>query len=288
MALHLRVVEGGTCDATMGPLHGHEVKPEPEGLILEPSTDGCGCSASGSESESESDWGNELDTAAVNGDLERVKELLGRGADPNPLDESGATPLMQAALFGHFEIARLLLAQGADPNVAGGDGSTALMHAVRECYLEIVTQLLESGRTDPNPLDEDCETPLMSAAWFGCVEIAHLLLAQGADPNVAAGDGYTALTNALFKGHLEIVVALLKHGVDPNQAAPNNGVCTTGETPLMNAAGDNNCAAVRLLLSFNANPNLQAGEERDGTFVLAMAACTTRPPCVKCPTLYSL
>ena len=44
-------------------------------------------------SESEPDWGaGELDTAAVNGDLGRATDLLGRGVNPNVLDRLGERP----------------------------------------------------------------------------------------------------------------------------------------------------------------------------------------------------
>ena len=129
--------------------------------------------------------------------------------------------------------------------------------------------LLDEG-ADPNVLDEGGETPLIHAAYAGHAEVVLLLLERGANPNVAS-DGDTALTHALFKDHLETAGILLKHGANPNHTRPIGGVGTAGETPLITAAQDQNCAAMRLLLSSNANPNLQVGENRDGKFALAEA-----------------
>jgi ankyrin repeat protein len=58
-----------------------------------------------------------LHKAAFAGDVERVKELLKKGADPNTKDKKGRTPLHAAAYKGHVEVVKLLLEHGADPNI---------------------------------------------------------------------------------------------------------------------------------------------------------------------------
>ncbi len=42
----------------------------------------------------------DLHKAALLGDVERVKELLKKGADPNIKDKKGRTPLHEAAQWG--------------------------------------------------------------------------------------------------------------------------------------------------------------------------------------------
>ena len=59
----------------------------------------------------------DLHSAAFEGDAERVRELLKKGADPNVRDEDGDTPLHDAASVGHVNVVRLLLEHGADPNI---------------------------------------------------------------------------------------------------------------------------------------------------------------------------
>lgn len=50
--------------------------------------------------------------------------------------------------------------------------------------------LLEGG-ADPNPVDEDRDTPLHYACSSGNVEIITMLLTKGADPTAADGLGRT-------------------------------------------------------------------------------------------------
>jgi ankyrin repeat protein len=95
-----------------------------------------------------------LHTAAQLGDLELVKKLLAKGADPNARNAktlAGApmrgpfrppageiTPLHAAARANQLEIVKALLAAGADPNLKGEDGTTLLMQAAGSANVEVV------------------------------------------------------------------------------------------------------------------------------------------------------
>ncbi len=97
--------------------------------------------------------------AAIDGDTERVKQLLGEGADVNAPDDAG-TPLQWALFGGQTEVVRLLLENGADPNIGSSSG-TPLQAAVVGGNLEIVDLLLEHG-AEPNQGERS--TPLTAAA----------------------------------------------------------------------------------------------------------------------------
>ena len=69
---------------------------------------------------------NELYQATLNGNENRVRYLLERGADPNQQDEYGRTPVHAASEKSHLRILQLLLKKGGNPNFGAKDygGST--------------------------------------------------------------------------------------------------------------------------------------------------------------------
>ena len=68
--------------------------------------------------------------AALDGNTERVKELIYQGTNVNQRDDNGRTALMFAAINAHYETMKLLLGSGADVNARSNKGGTALMGAV--------------------------------------------------------------------------------------------------------------------------------------------------------------
>ena len=92
----------------------------------------------------------ELIDAAYFNDIDRVRELLDSGVNPNTKNNWGQTPLMLALYKGDTEIVRLLLQHGADPNSKNRDGGdTLLMDASRLGRIDIVRLFLENG-ADPS------------------------------------------------------------------------------------------------------------------------------------------
>ncbi len=145
-----------------------------------------------------------MNDAALNGELERVKELIGQGADPDDVDQDGRTALMYASFNGHTEIVRLLLDQGAGVGSRDALGRTALLYASTGPFPETVKLLLDH-HSDPNIVDNDEHfSPLMHAAAEGQLEVAKLLLDRGADPALKDKDGETAALFARNNGHTEV------------------------------------------------------------------------------------
>jgi len=158
-------------------------------------------------------WTDFHDAASV-GDLERVRELLEEGIDPNARDAHGETPLHKAASEGHVHVARLLLEHGANPNARDEVGWTPLHWAAYKGHVDVVKLLLKHG-ADPNAQSNSGETPLHIAAYNGHVEVVKLLLEYKADPNAKDKDGDAPLHAAARRGHVEIVKLLLEYGADP-------------------------------------------------------------------------
>lgn len=140
-------------------------------------------------------------------DLEFIKLLLDKGADPNAqmiessetrtvftnqwLDEEGATAFLRASQSGDIELMRLLLEYGADPHIYTKLGVTPLAVAAGIGWVEGITFEWSPEQT---------------------VEAVKLLLELGIDPNYQADTGRVALHGAAHKGATEVVKVLVAAG----------------------------------------------------------------------------
>lgn len=180
---------------------------------------------------------------------EIVRLLLQAGADPNRRSRYYFTPLMTAAIFHKREAARLLLEHGADPNLADEDGQTPLMSS-SDC----TDLLLQHGADVHRKTKADGLTALLTACRDAqadravLVKEVRLLLNAGADPNSVDKEEISALMTASALPSPEIVTMLLAHGADVN--ARN----AEGMTPLIFAIGAGEVENVRLLLKAKADP----------------------------------
>lgn len=113
--------------------------------------------------------------AALDGNTERVKELIHQGADINQRDDNGRTALMFAVINTHYETMKVLLEYGADVNAKSDKGGTALMGAASAGDLRMVKALLDKGADLHPRLPEINESAVDFAASHGYAEIARLL-----------------------------------------------------------------------------------------------------------------
>ena len=104
-----------------------------------------------------------------------------------------ATALMRAAFSGDLELVKLLLAKGADPTIVSSDNETMIEAAAALGFiqgyskgkpaaerLEVIRLLVDLG-ADVNAPDDYGITPLMAAANMGEVSIIQFLVDRGAD-----------------------------------------------------------------------------------------------------------
>ena len=104
-----------------------------------------------------------------------------------------ATAIMRAAWSADLEVVKLLLSRGADPHIVSKDRETTLMAAAGTGFINgyhrarpaaerlEVTKLLVQLGEDVNAADNYGITPLMVAANLGEVPIVQYLIDQGAD-----------------------------------------------------------------------------------------------------------
>ncbi|MDH3223762.1 MAG: ankyrin repeat domain-containing protein, partial [Gemmatimonadota bacterium] len=170
--------------------------------------------------------------------------------------------------------------------VGGHGGLTALLHAVREGYRETALALLEHGADVNQPSTGDGTPPLVMAMVNGHFDLGLELLERGADVNLASHAGTTALFAALNThwapksrypqqhaymqqdhGYLEVMTRLLEAGADPNVRLTKHlwfmsfnfdllQIDTRGATPFWRAAYALDVEAMRLLVSYGADPDI--------------------------------
>ncbi len=86
-----------------------------------------------------------LHLAALQGNIEAIRQHIEAGSNLNEKDVYGSTPLIVATTFGKTAAARLLIEAGADLSIRNNDGSTPLHIAAFFCRTEIVKALLDKG-----------------------------------------------------------------------------------------------------------------------------------------------
>ena len=85
----------------------------------------------------------EIAIYAKNGNLDKVKDLLNNGVNPDSKDKYGDTALVWASYKGYLDIVKELLRYNADVNIQDIDNETALGMASYKGYLDIVKELLK-------------------------------------------------------------------------------------------------------------------------------------------------
>ncbi|XVE91039.1 hypothetical protein DITRI_Ditri20bG0124000 [Diplodiscus trichospermus] len=157
----------------------------------------------------ESELATRLNCAAYNGDLYRLKRLIGAGADPNKTDYDGRSPLHVAASRGYEDITSFLIEQKVDFNTSDKFGNTPLLEAVKHGHDRVASLLVQVGAL----------LTMDDAGVFLCMTVARrdldLLkraLAAGIDPNAKSFDYRTPLHVAASEGLYLVAKVLLEAG----------------------------------------------------------------------------
>uniref|UniRef100_A0ABM0MPM3 Krev interaction trapped protein 1-like n=1 Tax=Saccoglossus kowalevskii TaxID=10224 RepID=A0ABM0MPM3_SACKO len=116
-----------------------------------------------SETSFSKSWVDEfpLHSAALEGDIPRIKQLLSDGYNPHQQDKESWTPIHYSCWYGKSETVKVILQQGrCSPTVENENGSTPLHFAAMRGYPKVVQLLLAHQEIDKGALDKDGKTPL--------------------------------------------------------------------------------------------------------------------------------
>jgi len=153
--------------------------------------------------------------AVSNWRVKEFEDFLAGGADVNTTDFKGDSLLLLAAAEGDVDMVKLLLERGADPLRVGSKGCTVWhwlpFGCSLGCSLEIARLLLPLNPHIDTKADNGA-TPLWYALMDDCMEVAEFLLVRGADPNSSNGHGWTGLHEMASDGNEQGVRLLLKYG----------------------------------------------------------------------------
>jgi ankyrin repeat protein len=206
------------------------------------------------------------------------EEAMARGTGGNgPARPAGNRPVDIAGATRAYRYNELISSQG---------GLSALLFAARQGYTDTVKALLDGG-ADINQLSSgDKTSPLLMSIINGHFDLAMMLLERGANPNAPAFNGVAPLfavlniqwaPKSLYPSpkayqqqkttYLELMQTLIAKGADVNarvgrkvwyQAYNSDyaGFDEAGATPFFRAAYASDVAAMKLLVSAGADPNL--------------------------------
>ncbi len=117
-----------------------------------------------------------LHLAAALGEIGAIRQLLERGAPPNPLREKEFTPLMAAAANGENDAVRFLLDRGASPSLRDSNGDRAIDFAIQLKHPATARLFLRRE----NPLSPDESALLAALVWLGDEALLKDFLESGA------------------------------------------------------------------------------------------------------------
>jgi ankyrin repeat protein len=111
--------------------------------------------------------------AALEDDVDRLREALSNGADASARDDDGFTPLHFAAQQGSVGATELLLAHGAEVDAVNKHGNTPLFTAVFNSRGEgTIIGLLREHGADPFKANMHGQTPVALARLISNYPVA--------------------------------------------------------------------------------------------------------------------
>lgn len=166
--------------------------------------------------------------ACGRGELDKVKELIKKGADVNgrliahvknpktkKIEKLDSTVLIESIKNQQKEIIKYLVQNGADVNKGNAKGVTPLMFAIIYFPRDIeIVEFLLNNQADYKAYDKSGNTPLTGAVGAGREQAVRVLIKHGADVNAANKKGFTPLMLAVASDNSKMFKLLIEKGAD--------------------------------------------------------------------------
>lgn len=144
----------------------------------------------------------------ISNNLQKVKNLLQDGQDPNMVDDLyKMTPLFLAVYYGHLEMTQLLIESGSKVNILSSYNTTPLYYAITRGHNNIIKLLLEK-EADINIGYARRQSFLYLAVEEKQFNSAKILLENGAEIN------YEILERAIYNNNFEMFDLLFNHNIN--------------------------------------------------------------------------
>lgn len=142
---------------------------------------------------------------------------LNAGADPNPIDGGGRTPLMLSVHRGDIPRIQALLAAKANIFIKDKLGWSAI-HEAAGSPNPAVPKILKDAGADVNERGPMGITPIMQAAGLGNLSLLKAFLQLGANPNLRDEKGRSAMDHAKIQHEVQTqkhLESLLEPEIEP-------------------------------------------------------------------------
>lgn len=208
-----------------------------------------------------------LSTACINNNVDAVKALLERKADPNERNSKLSTPLMHAVWNQNSAIVDALLSAKGDPVLQNSSLNTALHFAYELNNEDIVNELIVYGGMVALDIENNKGRTPMDMADCEYLRCEHSLETPADDvmhryavgyEGAKAKEGIERKKSNKLEGVIKAckddlqdkVYLLLQKKADPNETDKS------GSTALMHASRQKNLKIAKTLLEGKADPNL--------------------------------
>ncbi|MGN7513840.1 MAG: ankyrin repeat domain-containing protein [Allomuricauda sp.] len=200
------------------------------------------------------DWGwNVLDRAIYLGNIPIIETLLEAGAEVNHLDVQNENCLFKAIDLNNLDLVKKIVEKGAEVNQASLDqGLTPICISLTNGNLPITEYLVKNG-AKVNPFEPDGSVPfsLVIDNAAGDEDLSLLidfLIASGLDINAQDHKGWTVLMKTTVKGMKKTAKHLIEKGSDVNLQN------SYGNNAIFEAARKDDSEFLELVLAAGGDP----------------------------------